>query len=183
VGPGCPTVLIGGLPAAVIGDMCVCVGPPDTIALGSTGVFIGGKPAARMGDQCIHGGAITLGCPTVMIGETGSGSGSSGGTDSPSSVADLLNSSHKTNTAEKAAADKKINDFDNKPIDKKSIACQFLDQDGNAVAGIRYQVKLPSGDLKTGYTDENGEINITGIDPGNCELSLPDLHKDEWKQS
>lgn len=68
-GPGCPTVLIGGLPAAVMGDMCVCVGPPDTIILGSTGVMIGGKPAARMGDQCAHGGAIVVGCPTVLIGE------------------------------------------------------------------------------------------------------------------
>ncbi len=74
-GPGCPTVLIGGQPAAVMGDMCVCTGPPDTIVLGSTGVFIGGKPAARMGDQCAHGGAVILGCFTVMIGETGSGGG------------------------------------------------------------------------------------------------------------
>ena len=74
-GPGCPTVLIGGMPAAVMGDMCVCVGPPDTIVLGSTGVLIGGKPAARMGDQCAHGGAITIGCPTVLIGESGGGGG------------------------------------------------------------------------------------------------------------
>ena len=73
-GPGCPTVLIGGMPAAVMGDMCVCVGPPDTIILGSTGVFFGGKPAARMGDQCAHGGAITIGCPTVLIGESSAGS-------------------------------------------------------------------------------------------------------------
>jgi uncharacterized Zn-binding protein involved in type VI secretion len=77
-GPGCPTVLIGGQPAAVMGDMCVCVGPPDTIILGSTGVMIGGKPAARMGDQCTHGGAITLGCPTVLIGETASDGGGLG---------------------------------------------------------------------------------------------------------
>lgn len=68
-GPGCPTVLIGGMPAAVMGDMCTCVGPPDTIILGSVGVFIGGKPAARMGDMCAHGGTITVGCPTVLIGE------------------------------------------------------------------------------------------------------------------
>lgn len=78
-GPGCPTVLIGGMPAAVMGDMCTCVGPPDTIVLGSTGVFIGGKPAARMGDQCVHGGAITVGFPTVLIGEAGGG-GAGGGT-------------------------------------------------------------------------------------------------------
>ena len=68
IGPGVPTVMIGGLVAAVIGDSCTCVGPPDTIAMGSATVFIGGKPAARVGDTCAHGGAITLGCPTVMIG-------------------------------------------------------------------------------------------------------------------
>jgi hypothetical protein len=56
-----------------MGDMCVCTGPPDTIILGSAGVIIGGKPAARMGDSTAHGGTITLGCPTVLIGELGSG--------------------------------------------------------------------------------------------------------------
>jgi uncharacterized Zn-binding protein involved in type VI secretion len=67
-GPGVPTVLIGSLPAAVVGDMCVCVGPPDSIVKGSATVFIGNKPAARMGDQCAHGGSIVLGLPTVIIG-------------------------------------------------------------------------------------------------------------------
>ena len=65
--PGAPTVLIGGLPAARVGDMCVCVGPPDVIALGSFTVLIGGQPAARMGDITAHGGAIVLGYPTVII--------------------------------------------------------------------------------------------------------------------
>lgn len=68
VGPGVPTVLIGKLPAAVLGDNLVCVGPPDVIVKGSSTVMIGGKPAARMGDQTAHGGAIMLGCFTVMIG-------------------------------------------------------------------------------------------------------------------
>jgi uncharacterized Zn-binding protein involved in type VI secretion len=77
-GPGCPTVLIGGIPAAVMGDMCVCVGPPDTIVLGSAGVLFGGKPAARMGDTTAHGGTIMSGLPTVLIGETGSGGGGLG---------------------------------------------------------------------------------------------------------
>jgi uncharacterized Zn-binding protein involved in type VI secretion len=67
-GPGAPTVLIGGLPAAVMGDMCICAGPPDSIAKGSATVMISGKPAARMGDTCTHGGVIVLGCPTVLIG-------------------------------------------------------------------------------------------------------------------
>ena len=67
-GPGCPTVLIVGLPAARVGDLLVCVGPPDSIVKGSATVMIGGVPAARMGDTTAHGGSIMLGAPTVQIG-------------------------------------------------------------------------------------------------------------------
>jgi len=67
--PCCPTVLIAGLPAARVGDMATCVGPPDVIVLGSFTVIIGGMFAARMGDMTAHGGVITAPCaPTVMIG-------------------------------------------------------------------------------------------------------------------
>ena len=65
--PGGMTVLIAGMPAARVGDMCTCVGPPDVIAQGSMTVMIGGMPAARMGDLTAHGGTIVLGAPTVMI--------------------------------------------------------------------------------------------------------------------
>lgn len=65
--PGCPTVLIGGLPAARVTDMAVCTGPPDVIVLGSMTTLIGGMPAARMGDLTAHGGVIVLGCFTVLI--------------------------------------------------------------------------------------------------------------------
>ena len=65
--PGNPRVLIGGMPAARVGDMCTCAGPPDAIVAGSAKVMIGGMPAARMGDSTAHGGVITVGAPTVMI--------------------------------------------------------------------------------------------------------------------
>ena len=68
VGPGVATVLIGKLPAAVVGDNCVCVGPPDAIVKGSSTVFINNRPAARLGDSTAHGGQIVLGCFTVIIG-------------------------------------------------------------------------------------------------------------------
>ena len=68
IGPGVPTVLIGGMPAAVMGDNVTCVGPPATVIKGSATVMIGNKPAARMGDQTAHGGAIITGFPTVIIG-------------------------------------------------------------------------------------------------------------------
>jgi len=66
--PGCPTVIIGGQPAARMGDMATCTGPPDSIVKGSATVMIGGMPAARLGDTTAHGGSIVAGCPTVIIG-------------------------------------------------------------------------------------------------------------------
>lgn len=66
--PGCPTVLIGGMPAARVGDMLVCTGPPDSIIAGSGTVMIGGMPAARLGDSTAHGGTIMAGAPNVLIG-------------------------------------------------------------------------------------------------------------------
>jgi uncharacterized Zn-binding protein involved in type VI secretion len=66
--PCCPTVIIGGIPAARVGDICVCTGPPDIIAMGSPTVFIGGMMAARIGDPTVHGGVIVAGYPTVIIG-------------------------------------------------------------------------------------------------------------------
>ncbi len=65
--PGCITVLIGGLPAARVGDMATCVGPPDVIVLGSPTVLFGGMPAAKLGSLTAHGGAVVMGCPTVLI--------------------------------------------------------------------------------------------------------------------
>ncbi|HUP85510.1 MAG TPA: PAAR domain-containing protein [Acidimicrobiales bacterium] len=69
IGPGVPTVMIGKLPAAVMGDSVTCVGPPNKILKGSATVMIGNKPAARVGDTCAHGNPILPpGCLTVIIG-------------------------------------------------------------------------------------------------------------------
>lgn len=68
IGPGSSNVMIGKMPASVVGDAAVCVGPPDSVAAGSSSVMINGKPAARMGDSMGHGGTIVLGEPTVQIG-------------------------------------------------------------------------------------------------------------------
>ena len=68
VSPGGPTTLIGKMPSACLGSMCVCVGPPDSIIKGSATVLISKKPAARMLDNTAHGGMIVVGCPTVLIG-------------------------------------------------------------------------------------------------------------------
>lgn len=72
---GCATVLIGGMPAARLGDLATCTGPPDSIVKGSASVLIGGAPAARMGDSTAHGGVIGVGMLTVLIGDGGGGGG------------------------------------------------------------------------------------------------------------
>ena len=66
-GPCRPTVLFGGLPAAGMGDMAVCIGPPDVIVQGSLTVLVCGSPVARIGDMTAHGGSIVVGLPTVLI--------------------------------------------------------------------------------------------------------------------
>ena len=66
--PGDATVLIGGMPAARVGDTASCVGPPDTITSGSTNVIIGNKPAARVTSRTAHGGHVVKGCTSVLIG-------------------------------------------------------------------------------------------------------------------
>jgi uncharacterized Zn-binding protein involved in type VI secretion len=74
-GPGAPTVLINGLPAARLGDMHACAlpplagpHPPNPIVRGSASVLIGGQPAARQGDLTGCGATIVGGSPTVVIG-------------------------------------------------------------------------------------------------------------------
>ncbi len=68
MGPGAPTVLIAGMPAARVGDMAVCVGPPDSIVMGSFKVMIAGMPAGRLTSMTVHGGTVVAGAPTVLIG-------------------------------------------------------------------------------------------------------------------
>ena len=65
--PGGITVLICGLPAARVGDMCVCVGPPDVIAVGNFTVLIAGQPAAHMGSATAHGGVVMGVAATVLV--------------------------------------------------------------------------------------------------------------------
>lgn len=67
IGPGAPTVLVANLPAAVVGDNCTCVGPPDSILMGSTKVMAGNKPMAHIGSTTSHGGTVVLGAPTVIV--------------------------------------------------------------------------------------------------------------------
>lgn len=186
-GPGVPTVLIGGLPAAVVGDMCVCVGPPDSIAMGSTGVLIGGKPAGRFGDLTVHGGQIVAGCPTVLIGEAGGAGGGAGmgaavagkryhsfppsasvagaiagvGTGRPGSGAASTGSSAGSAAAEEA-----------RRSETSWARVRVTYDDGNNAAGVLCRVRIPTGEEMVVRTDAEGVVAIGGIPPGSIEVTL-----------
>lgn len=66
-GPGCPTVLIGKMPASVMGDILACAGPPSTLLVGSPTVLVGKKPLGRMTSNHAHGGVVMMGFPTVLV--------------------------------------------------------------------------------------------------------------------
>jgi uncharacterized Zn-binding protein involved in type VI secretion len=68
VGPGVPTILVGVLPVAKVGDTAVCVGPPSSVIKGSSTVMVGGMPCARIADSTAHGGMIVVGFMTVLVG-------------------------------------------------------------------------------------------------------------------
>jgi len=187
VGPGAPNVLIAGMPAAVMGDMCVCVGPPDSIILGSSGVFISGKPAARMGDQCAHGGAIILGCPTVLIGETSSGSGGGGGADNsgPNSGGNVTSTAIK-NTLKGPSLKNVLNqealmaaassgDGLAPRTDKKDLHAQFtlIDEAEKAVSDVKYEIETSDGQKHSGKTDSSGKTeNLSGFTPADCRVTF-----------
>ena len=74
-GPGVPSVLIGGQPAAVVGTPHICALPPTAgphsptpITNGSMTVRIGGRAAARLGDKAACGAMIIKGARNVLIG-------------------------------------------------------------------------------------------------------------------
>jgi uncharacterized Zn-binding protein involved in type VI secretion len=65
--PGALTVLIAAMPAATLGTMATCMGPPDAIIMGNMTVLAMKKPIAHMSSSCMHGGIVILGCPTVIV--------------------------------------------------------------------------------------------------------------------
>jgi uncharacterized Zn-binding protein involved in type VI secretion len=189
-GPGVPTVMIGKMPAATLGDMHVCpmvtpatppiphVGGP--ITLGSTGVLVGKKPAARMGDMAVCVGppsSIILGCMTVMIGEAGSGSqaGSAGAAAAASA---------KPPSPPKGVQAMKLAAPTSSPTQAFEILAQVSDKGGRAVGGAPYRVKDPDGSMIKGACGVDGSIRH-GVYPkaGSYKLSVGSLGEVKWSSN
>lgn len=178
ISAGVPTVLIGGMPAATISDMCMCTAsPPDIILPNGCMVLIGGKPAARLGDMTAHGGTIMLGCMTVLIGMAGSsggggGGGEAGGAGGVSAGANAMKKIDNTNSLAKAAIS---GDELAERKDEKDYTAQFtlLDEAEKPVKDIKYEIETPDGQTHKGKTDSSGKTDpISGFTIHDCRCTF-----------
>lgn len=177
---GVPNVLIGGMPAAAMGDMCTCVGAPDVIVMGSTGVMIGGRPAARMGDMTAHGGSVVLGCFTVLIGEVAGSGGSAGGAGGGNAIGadgstagaaqakDITNAQSLKKAAQSGAAT-----AEKKEKENYTAKYKLKDDAGKAVADKKYEITTSDGKVHDGKTNANGETQqLSGYTIGDCSIKF-----------
>ncbi len=180
-GPGAPVVLIGNLPAAVVGDLCTCVGPPDTIVKGSTAVLIDNKPAARMGDPTAHGGRIVAGCPMVLIGDGGGGGGGGGGgaAEGAGGPPAAVVQAHASNQAAQvgAVAPSQVGPLRPKQAQKEKTWIGIVLQDfgGNPMPNHDFQVTLDSGQVLKGKTDAEGRARFEDLEPDAGDVAFKQL--------
>lgn len=186
VSQGATTVLVEGLPAARVGDICICVGPPAPIVLGSFTVLIEGSPAARVGDMTAHGGAIIPpGALTVLIGDAGGGAGSP--------AAATMSNARATGAAfvqTNCSAESVSKTLESSPLftatdPQKShfIEIELVDQKKRPVAHQRFRIVPPGANAKPieGFLDAQGFARVAGIDGGMCKITFPDLDASSWK--
>ncbi len=195
--PCCPTVIIGGLPAARVGDMAICVGPPDVIVKGSPTVLIGFMPAARIGDLTAHGGVIVMGCPTVIIGEVGAGAPVGPGT--PGSGAPPATSQGGGQTSDVShigpAGPEHVGPLKARPghtpakvessssrqqreEEKTWIEVELVDLDGESVPNKDFRIQLSKGRVLSGRTNRQGKARFEGVDPDSGEVIFPQIPED-----
>jgi uncharacterized Zn-binding protein involved in type VI secretion len=181
-GPGCPTVLIGKMPAARLTDMQACplvtpapVPPPHATgpisAPGVPTVLIGKMPAATMGDvtTCVGPpGAVAMGCMTVLIGTSGGGGGGGGG-GGITQVA-TAGAISAVVAAPGPAAD-----------GPHWFECQFVDTAGIPITEVRYELTDPSNNATTGILTGNGTVKRGGLpDPGQYRIQLYVVYNARW---
>lgn len=182
-GPGARKTFIAGLPAARVGDKLMCVGPPDTIVLGSFTCLIEGKPAARMGDQCAHGGRIVMGFPTVQIGNSGGAGSPQGRAMSAARAAAAVlatkgcgklgvtgNASGGAHDAGTAAG-----------ASPEWIAVRVTDKAGQPLAGHLVRAITSDGKTLESYSGADGRVRFDGIAPGHAKISLSEMDGAFWK--
>lgn len=175
---GMPTVLINGLPAARVGDVAMCVGPPDVIVAGSPTCLIGGIPAARMGDQTAHGGTIVAGSPNVTIGDSGGGAGGAAGFTMSAAKAKGLAFTRTDCASQGAQEVVSASRFVPPPPDPAKlhwIGIELLDEDGKPMVGEPYEIQFGNDEPIAGLLDGAGRARHDGIEPGDYRVTFLNL--------
>lgn len=173
---GFPMVLIGGMPAARVGDMHVCpmlnpgVPPPPhvggPITKGSASVMIGGMPAARMGDMVTCSGppdTIAKGCPTVLIGDSMSGGGGAGGPGGEKSGEAAPESSEE------------------KEVEEHYLNVVVVDSGGFPITGAEYELTPPTGE-KT-VSPLMGGVKEANVDSGSYDIEIRAITSAKWSKT
>jgi len=174
--------------------MATCVGPPDVIVKGSPTVFIGFMPAARIGDTTAHGGVIVMGCPTVIIGEVGAGAPVGPGTPGAGAPPATAQGGGQTSEvshigpagpehvgplkaqpghtpAEVASASQQQQQEE----EKTWIEVELVDLDGEPVPDKDFRIRLSKGNVLSGRTDRQGKARFEGVDPDSGEVIFPQI--------
>lgn len=167
------TVLIGGQPAARVGDNHVCpmlnpgVPPPPHVGgpimpPGVPTVLIGGMPAACVGDSATCSGPpdsiLPPGCPTVLIGSGGGGGGGAG-----------MSGSGKGSDASGETGENTENHY---------LDVKFVDKGGKPIHGVEYSIKDPDKNETSGSL--TGKVKKSGIKEGSYEIALKAVSSAEW---
>jgi uncharacterized Zn-binding protein involved in type VI secretion len=182
---GFPTVLIGGVPAARVGDMHVCplvnpgTPPPPHVGgpvqMGSPTVLIGGMPAARMGDMVVCAGppdVIVLGCPTVLIGDAGMGTAAGGGAGMNGVAA-----------AHASAAAAQFDNIEASTKEEHWIEFEFVDAAGLPVSGVTYRFEDPESKESVGVLRIDGKVRRSLLAKGGtCQVTLMSISDAKWSK-
>jgi uncharacterized Zn-binding protein involved in type VI secretion len=176
--PGATRTLIEGRPAARVGDLAVCAGGPDAIAIGSFTALIEGLPAARLGDTTAHGGQLTLGSATVLVGDTGGGAGS------PQSAALAAAAAAGLPFVVDGCAEREAaRAIPERPPATGTdwIELEVVDRAGRPVPYRRCRITAPDGAVHHAWSNAEGIARVEGLPSGQCRVELTELDREAWR--
>jgi uncharacterized Zn-binding protein involved in type VI secretion len=178
MGPGALTVMAGGMPVSITGDIAICVGPPDVMCSGSPTVFAMGLPVVRISDTTAHGGMAMVGLPTVMVGDSGGAGSSQAATMSAAKAGGSAFVRSECNA--KAAQGVAARAAPPPATGTAWIEVEIVDRAGKPVSFQRVEVTDAKAVRRLGYTDKDGLVRVEGMAPGASTIRLPDLDDSSW---
>lgn len=169
-GSGAMSVLIGGIPAAIIGDQCICNGPLDVLVKGSASVLANSKPCVRaFSDTTAHGGMIIVGCPTVLIGDFAAENSGSGVAAASSSQGQLKPAEP---TASVVGPLKRAEGEEAEESEPSWIGIKLLDFNNLPIPNEKYILQLEGGQVLSGETDSDGYSKHQPVESGSGDVEF-----------